>query len=150
MSVHSIFPELSAQLLAQHLNLVCFHYTTSAKPCAFSPQLVGSVLGALFCLMQRRGFHPPPRTIFPLELTWVLTQFPPKTLSDESINQGLVCAHMHSIALTQKILTFMSKTGECRQEKHTQHAPSTKTECDYLNGWITKTRPHTQKSVPNW
>ena len=26
--------------------------------------------------------------------------------------------------------------GECRQQKHTQHAPSTKTECDYLNGWI--------------
>ena len=34
----------------------------------------------------------------------------PKTLSDESINQGLVCAHMHFIARTQKILTFMSQT----------------------------------------
>ena len=56
---------------------------------------------------------------------------PPKTPSDESINRGLVCAHMHFIARTQKILTFM--TGECRQQKHTQHAPSTKTECDYLN-----------------
>ena len=31
---------------------------------------------------------------------------PPRTLSDESINQGLVCAHMHFIARTQKILTF--------------------------------------------
>ena len=31
--------------------------------------------------------------------------------------------------------------------KHTQHAPSTKTECDYLNGWIKK-RSHTQKSHP--
>ena len=31
-----------------------------------------------------------------------------KTLSDESTNQGLVCAHMHTIARTQKILTFMS------------------------------------------
>ena len=72
---------------------------------------------------------------------------PPKTLSDESINRGLVCAHMHFIARTQKILTFMSKTGECRQQKHTQHAPSTKTECDYLNGWIKK-RSHTQKSHP--
>ena len=29
--------------------------------------------------------------------------------------------------------------GECLQQKHTQHAPSTKTECDYLNGWIKKT-----------
>ena len=72
---------------------------------------------------------------------------PPKTPSDESINRGLVCAHMHFIARTQKILTFMFYTGECRQQKHTQHAPSTKTECDYLNGWIKK-RSHTQKSHP--
>ena len=42
---------------------------------------------------------------------------PPKTLSDESINRGLVCAHMHSIARTQKILAFMSRTGEYRQQK---------------------------------
>ena len=45
---------------------------------------------------------------------------------------------MHSIARTPKILTFMSWTGKCRQQKHTQHAPSTKTECDYLNGHICK------------
>ena len=43
---------------------------------------------------------------FRLELTWVLTPFP-KTLSDESVKRGLVCAHMHSITQTQKILTFM-------------------------------------------
>ena len=29
--------------------------------------------------------------------------------------------------------------GECQQQKHTRHALSTKTECDYLNGWIKKT-----------
>ena len=53
--------------------------------------------------------HFPVQGIFPLELTWVQTPFPPKkTLSDESINRGLVCAHMHFIARTQKILTFMS------------------------------------------
>ena len=63
---------------------------------------------------------------------------PPKILSDESINRGLVCAHMHSIARTQKILTFMSQMGECQQQKQTQHAPSMKMECDYLNGWIKK------------
>ena len=33
---------------------------------------------------------------------------PYKTLSDETINLGLVSAHMNSIARTQKILTFMS------------------------------------------
>ena len=32
-------------------------------------------------------------------------------------------------------------------KKHTQHAPPSKTECDYLNGWIEK-RSHTQKSHP--
>ena len=62
---------------------------------------VGSVLGSLPCVMQHRGFDPAlsclVEGIFPLELTWFLTPFP-KTLSDESINGGLVCAHMHSIA----------------------------------------------------
>ena len=91
--------------------------------------------------------HFPVEGIFPLELTWVQTPLPQKTLSDESINRGLVCAHMHFIARTQKILTFMSYTGECRQQKHTQHAPSTETECDYLNGWIKK-RSNTQTSHP--
>ena len=50
----------------------------------------------------------PVEGIFPLELTWVQTPCPQKTLSDESINLGLVCAHVHFIARTQKILTFMS------------------------------------------
>ena len=57
---------------------------------------------------------------------------------DENINRGLVCGQMHSLARTPKILTFMSEAGECRQQEHTQHAPSTKTECDYLNVWIEK------------
>ena len=56
--------------------------------------------------MQHLGFDPPLRKYFPieeiftLELTWVLTPFPQK-LSDESINQDLVCAHMHSITQTK-------------------------------------------------
>ena len=33
---------------------------------------------------------------------------PLKTFSNESINRGLVCAHMRSIAQTKKILTVMS------------------------------------------
>ena len=73
---------------------------------------VGSVLGSRSCVMQHCRFDLPSyeplvEEIFPLELTWVLTPFP-KTLLDESINRGLVCAHMHSIARTPKILTFMS------------------------------------------
>ena len=68
---------------------------------------------------------------------------PPKTLSDESINRGLVCAHMHFIARTRSC----PRRVNAGNKKHTQHAPSTKTECDYLNGWIKK-RSHTQKSQP--
>ena len=86
--------------------------------------------------------EPPVKGSFLLELTW--TPFP-KTLSDKSINQGLLWAHIHSIVWTQKIQTFMSLTGVCHQQKHTQHAPSTKTECDYCYGWIKKWS-HTQKS----
>ena len=66
---------------------------------------VGSELGSLFCVMQRRGFEhssePPVEVIFPLELTWVLTLFP-KTLSGQSINLGIVSAHMHFISRTKR------------------------------------------------
>ena len=62
---------------------------------------------------QRRGFNPPLGTFsgggdFSLGVNMGSNSIPPKTLSDESINRGLVCAHMHFIAQTQKILTFMS------------------------------------------
>ena len=81
------------------------------------------LLGSLSCVMPRRRFDPPlgrnfpVECISPLELTWVLTPFPCKNLMVESINRGLICACMHSIARTQKILTFMSEMGECRQQK---------------------------------
>ena len=111
-----------------------------------------SVASAWARCPQRRGFDPPLGTFsgrgdFSLGVNMRSNSIPPKTPSDESINRGLVCAHMHFIARTQNILTFMSLTGECQQQKHTQHAPSTKTECDYLNGWIKK-RSHTQKISP--
>ena len=40
----------------------------------------------------------------------------------------------------------MSKLGEYRQPKHTQHALSMKTECDYLYGWIKKTVTYAEMS----
>ena len=55
-----------------------------------------------------------------------------KPVGDESINLGPVCAHMHSVSWAQKTLTFMSTMVKCQQQKHTQHAPCMKTECDYL------------------
>ena len=62
--------------------------------------------------LQRRGFDPPLGTFsgrgdFSLGVNMGSSSIPPKTFSDESINRGLVCAHMHFIARTQKILTFM-------------------------------------------
>ena len=51
---------------------------------------------------------------------------------------------MHSIARTPKILTFMPYTGNCRKQKHTQHAPSPRAECDYPCGWINKTKQQQQ------
>ena len=62
---------------------------------------------------QRRGFDPPQGTFsgrgdFSLVVNTGSNTIPPKTPSDESINRGLVCAHMHFIARTQKILTFTS------------------------------------------
>ena len=62
---------------------------------------------------QRRGFDSPLGTFsgrgdFSLGVNMGSNSIPPKTPSDESINRGLVCAHMHFITRTQKILTFMS------------------------------------------
>ena len=60
-----------------------------------------------------RGFDPPLGTFtsrgdFSLGVNMGSNSIPQKTPSDESINRGLVCAHMHFIARTQKILMFMS------------------------------------------
>ena len=66
------------------------------------------------------------RRDFPLELTQILTPFPKKTLLDDSINRGLVCAHTLSIAQLKRSW----HSCPCWQQKHPQHTPSTKTVCD--------------------
>ena len=74
---------------------------------------VGSVLCSLSFVMQRRGFHPPLRRIFSgcgdisLGVNMSSDSIPQKIFRAR-VQTGLVCAHMHSIAWTQKILTFMS------------------------------------------
>ena len=71
---------------------------------------VGSVLGWMYCVMQQiAGSNLLRASVrdFPLELTWFLTQFP-QTLSDERINRGLVCVHIHSFARMKK----KKKNGE--------------------------------------
>ena len=79
-------------------------------------ELPGAGIAQLVVLglaVQCRGFDPPLGTFsgrgdFSLGVNMGSNSIPPKTLSDESTNRGLVCAHMHFIAQTQKILTFMS------------------------------------------
>ena len=66
----------------------------------------------------------------------------PKTLSDESVNRGLVCADMHSITLIQNDIHILD--GPIPATK--THPPSKKTECDYLYGWIKK-HDHIQKDL---
>ena len=70
---------------------------------AFNDCLMGrnsSVGSAWARCPQRRGFDPPLGTFsgrgdFSLGVNMGSNSIPPKTLSDESINRGLVCAHMH-------------------------------------------------------
>ena len=69
-----------------------FHFHVSSPPHGFDPPL-GTFSG---------------RGDFSLGVNMGSNSIPPKTPSDESINRGLVCAHMHFIARTQKMLTFMS------------------------------------------
>ena len=92
--------------------------------------------------MQCCGFDPPLGRIFSskgdfsLELTWVLTPFPQNPFGWEYKPRSSLCTH--AFHRTQEIMMFMPYKGECWQQKHTHHALSTKTECDYLNGWIKK------------
>ena len=67
----------------------------------------------------------------------------PQKLSDESINRNLVCtlAFHRTDSKDPDIHVRRVNAGN----ENTQHAPSTKTECDYLNGW---TRSHTGKISP--
>ena len=107
------------------------------------------MLGSLSWLMQRRGFDPPLRIflveeIFPLELTWVLTPFPKKLL-DEYKPRSSLCTHaFHHIDSWQSCPRWVNTNN-----KNTQHAPSTKTKCDYLNGWMKKWS-HIEGSQPEW
>ena len=98
------------------LPLMMLTPTTTTTMMIVIPKIGGrnsSVGSAWARCPQRRGFEPPLGTFsgrgdFSLGVNMGSNSIPPKTLSDESINRGLVCAHMHFIARTQKILTFMS------------------------------------------
>ena len=139
---HSVMILVSSLLCDGSVVICCsalFHSPSVVLMVQHFPGARNSSVGCAWALCpQCRGFDPPLGTFsgrgnFSLGVNMGSNSIPPKTPSDESINRGLVCAHMHFIARTQKILTFRWMPAT---KKHTQHAPSTKTECDYLNGWI--------------
>ena len=43
----------------------------------------------------------------------------------------------------------MSQIDECQQQKHTQHIPSLKMECNKLYSWILKKIGHIHKNLKN-
>ena len=103
---------------------------------------------------QRRGFDPPLGTfsvegIFPLELTWVQTPFPQNSFGWEYKPRSSLSTHAFHRTDSKDPDVHVLDGWMPATKRHTQHAPSTKTECDYLNGWIKK-RSHTQKSHPKW
>ena len=78
--------------------------------------------------MQCRGFDPPLRRIFPvegifpLELSWLLTPFPPNSFGREYKLRSSLCIHAFN----------------CTDSKDCAQVPFTKMECDFLNSWIKK------------
>ena len=51
--------------------------------------------------------------------------------SGAALSNSFVCTY--SITQTINILTFMPWMGECQLQKHMQHAPFPKPECDYIH-----------------
>ena len=103
-----------------------------------------SIMGLIFLwgeVFQWRGF-------FSLELTWVLTPFPQNSFRWEYKLRSSLCIHAFHLKDLKRSWHSCPRQMNA-SNKNTQHAPSTKTECDYLYGWIKK-RSHKQKSHPKW
>ena len=81
---------------------------------------------------------------FPLVLTWVLTPLPKNFFKWEYRPRSSLCAHAFHHTDWHSCPRWVNASN-----KTTQHAPSRKTKCDYLNDWIKK-RSHTQKYRPKW
>ena len=101
--------------------------------------------------MQRHRFDPLPRKIFmvegifPLELTWVLTPLPQNSFKWEYRPWSSPCWHaFHHTDSKDPDIHVLDRWMPAT--KTTQHASSTKTKCDYLNGWIKKMVTYTKIS----
>ena len=85
--------------------------------------------------------------------------YDPKSLSDESMNWGPVCAHTHSISQTQKILTW-SLTPFPQNSFRWEHKPrfspcthaihrmdSKDPDIHVLDGWMPATKTHPPNTI---
>ena len=77
------------------------HLSTSSGDWNSSVVVCWACYPARCSIMGSTHLEPSVEWISCLELAWVLTPFP-KTCLDVSINRGLVCAHLHSIAWAKK------------------------------------------------
>ena len=106
--------------LAWGLFAVCSVFEQYCSGIGGGDSSVGSVLGLAVlrdaALWVQPSSEPPVEGIFPLELLWVLTPCPlKKPLSDENINQGLLCARMHIQGLCARMhsVARIQKIGKC-------------------------------------
>ena len=113
-----------------------------------------SVLGLPSCVMLRCGFDPPvslPREgIFPLDLTWVLTPFPINSFGWEHKLRSVPCTHAFHCMDSKDPDSHVLKRWML-PTKNILHAPSMKTECDYVNGRLKQGHIHkdlTQNGEP--
>ena len=96
---------------------------------------------------QRRGFDPPLGTFsgrreFSLGVNMGSNSIPQNSFGWEYKLRSSLCKHAFHRTDSKDPDVHVLDGWMPATKKHTQHAPSTKTECDYLNGWIKK-RSHT-------
>ena len=113
---------------------------------------VGSMLGSLFCawctIVSSIFFWASGRPRGDLLLEGDMAPFPPKSFGwAYKPRSGLRTHAFHRTDSKHPDIHVLDRWMQ--QQKHTHHAPSTKSECDYLYSWIEK-RSHTQKSHPKW
>ena len=92
------------------------------------------------------------RGFFSLGLTWFLTPFPPNSFGWEYKPRPSLCSHAFHRTDSKDpdihvLDGWMPAVAITTTTKYTQNAPSTKTECNYLNGWI-KQNGHIRKITP--
>ena len=83
--------------------------------------------------------------IFPVEILWVLTPFPKNSIWWEYKPRSSLCTHMHPLHGPKRRPRRINSSN-----KNSQHAPSMKTECDYLSTsmiGIKKTRKNLTEMV---